>query len=334
MNDIYERLKSKGLVFDGVRGFLTKENKRILAQDAAITDPNVGIPDIMTAYLDPQVVEILLAPRNSRKILPEEQKGDWANTEAVFRTVESVGTVTAYTDYGNGAMSDTNVTYPVRQQFVGQTAIKYGDLEQARTAMAMIDLVSQKQISAATIIDAAVNKINLLGIEGMDIYGLLNDPNIPAALAPATVDGETEWSAKTTAAIYDDILSLYGQVIGASQGNVDQNADFVLAVPPAVSVQLGKATDYNVSVWDMVKRYAPNTEMVNIPELHSDTAGDSVMLVARKVNGMDTGVFGYGDKMRALRIVPFSSYYEQKFAFGTYGCILFYPFAVAKMTGV
>lgn len=329
-----EQLKAVGITFDGARRFITAKNRDALAQDAMITSPNAGVPAIFTSYVDSKVIEILLAPRNAKAIFPEVKKGDWTDDYMVFRTVESTGTVTPYSDFGNGASADVNVAFPTRQQYVGQTSIKYGDLEQARTSRAMIDLVSQKQISAATIIDTAANKIDLLGIDGMSIYGLINDPNIPAALTPASVGGETAWSAKTTTDIYADVLALFKQIITASNGLVSPNDEFVLAVAPGSAVELGKATDFNVSVWDMVKKYAPNTEMVQLPELASDTTGDSVMLIARSVAGNATGELGYGDKMRALRLVPFSSFYEQKFAFGTYGCILYYPFAVAKMTGV
>lgn len=330
-----KRMNEKGIFFDSAKHFITEKNRAQLAADAALaTAPNAGVPAVFTSYVDSKVIEILLAPHNAKKIFPEVQKGDWSNDYAVFRTVESTGEVTPYSDFGNGAAADVNVDFPTRQQYVGQTTIKYGDLEQARTARAMIDLVSQKQISAATVIDNAVNKIDLLGVEGMSIYGLINDPNIPAALTPAAVDAKTAWSDKTTAQIYADVLSLFKQVISASNGLVSPNDEFALAVSPAASVELGKATDYNISVWDMIKKYAPNCEMVTLPELASDTSGDSVMLIAKRVNGNPTGELGYSDRMRAMRIVPQSSYFEQKFAFGTYGALVYYPFAIAKMTGV
>ena len=329
-----EQMRNAGIIFDGAEHFITEDNRNMLAQDAMITAPNAGVPAVFTSYVDSKIIEILLAPKRSREILPEAKKGDWTNDFAIFRTVEATGTVTPYSDYGNGASADVNIGFPTREQFIGQTTITYGDLEQERTARAMLDLVSRKQISAATIIDTAENKINLLGVEGMEIYGLINDPNIPAALTPAEVDSQTAWTEKNTQAIYDDILSLYGQIISASKGNVSQNDSFALCVSPTASVLLGKATDFNVSVKKMLLDYAPNTKIVVLPELESKTSGDSVMLVAQKVMGNDAGQFGYSEKIRAMRLIPKTSSYEQKFAFGTYGCVLYYPFAVAKMTGV
>lgn len=332
--NVMDKLKAAGITFDGARYFITDKNRDLLAQDAAVTPPNAGVPAVFTSYVDTKAIEVLLAPWNATKIFPEVKKGDWTTEYAVFRTLEAVGTVTPYTDFGNGAASDVNVGFPTRQQYVGQTTIKYGDREQAVTSRAMVDLVSAKQQSAAKVIRTAQNKIYLNGIEGMSIYGLINDPNIPAALTPASVDGVTAWSGKTTRQIYDDILSLYKQVITASKGQLDQNSEYVLALSPTASVELGKATDYNVSVQDMILQYAKNTTTVVLPELESATAGDSVMLIATSVAGFPTAELAFGEKMRAMRIVPFSSYYEQKLAFSSYGCVLYYPFAVAKMTGV
>lgn len=333
--DNFQKLKEKGIIFDSVKHFITEKNRSQLANDAVLSTPaNSGVPGIFTNYLDSKIIDILLSPRNARQIFPETKKGDWTTDYAVFRTVEPVGDVTPYTDYGNGASADTNVAYPTRQQYVGQTTIKYGDLEQERSARAMIDLVSQKQTAAATVIDMASNKIDLLGIEGMAIYGLLNEPNIPTALTPTSVGGKTAWSDKSTKDIYNDILKLFKQIITASQGMVNQTDNFVLAVAPGTAVELGKATDYNVSVWDMVKKYAPNVEIVTLPELASSTSGDSVMLIAKQVQGIPTAELGYSEKMRAMRLVPYSSYYEQKFVFGSYGAIVYRPFAIAKMTGV
>ena len=331
----FDKIRAKGIVFDGAKHFINDKNRDQLANDAAlVTEPNAGVPGIFTNYIDEKIIDILLAPRNARAIFPEIKKGDWTNDFAVFRTVESVGTTTPYTDYSEGATADVNIGYPTRQQYIGQTNIKYGDLEQERTARAMIDLVSQKQTAAATVIDIAANKIALLGIEGQSIYGLLNDPNIPPALTPAAVDGKTAWADKSTTAVYNDVLALFKQIITALKGLVSPNDAFVLAVAPGTAVELGKATDFNVSVWDMLKKYAPNLELVTLPELSSDNAGDSVMLIAKQVQGLPTGEIGYGEKMRAMRLIPDSSYYKQKFVFSSYGTVIYRPFAIAKMTGV
>lgn len=93
-------------------------------------------------------------------------------------------------------MADVNPTYPVRQQYVFQTNIRYGDRELDYAAKARLQLAARKQRAAATTIDIAQNKYNLLGVENMEIYGLLNEPNRPAAITPGMVKAATLGSSK------------------------------------------------------------------------------------------------------------------------------------------
>lgn len=329
------KMRDKGIIFNDAKALITPENMNRIARDAAlVTGVNAGVPAVMTTYVDPMIVEILTAPTNAREIFGEVKKGDWTDSHAVFKAIEPTGESTPYTDYGNGAMADVNVTYPVRENYIAQTHIRYGEREMAVSGRAAINLASEKQRSAATIINREQNKFYLLGVEGKEIYGLLNDPNLPEALTPATVNtSDTLWEDKTTQQIYDDILAMASALFKNSQGLIDEKSDLVLAVPPTVSVLLGKATDFNVSVKDMLTKYFDNIKFVTLPELAA-SSGNTVMLIARSVQGQPTAQLAYSEKMRAFQLIPNTSSWEQKFAFGTYGCILYRPFAVASMTGV
>ena len=329
------KMRDKGIIFNSAKALITPENMNRIARDAAlVTGVNAGVPAVMTTYVDPMIVEILTAPTNAREIFGEVKKGDWTDSHAVFKAIEPTGESTPYTDYGNGAMADVNVTYPVRENYIAQTHIRYGEREMAVSGRAAINLASEKQRSAATIINREQNKFYLLGVEGKSIYGLLNDPNLPEALTPATVNtSDTLWEDKTTQQIYDDILAMASALFKNSQGLIDEKSDLVLAVPPTVSVLLGKATDFNVSVKDMLTKYFDNIKFVTLPELAA-SRGNTVILIARSVQGQPTAQLAYSEKMRAFQLIPNTSSWEQKFAFGTYGCILYRPFAVASMTGV
>ena len=329
------KMRDKGIIFNDAKALITPENMSRIARDAAlVTGVNAGVPAVMTTYVDPMIVEILTAPTNAREIFGEVKKGDWTDSHAVFKAIEPTGESTPYTDYGNGAMADVNVTYPVRENYIAQTHIRYGEREMAVSGRAAINLASEKQRSAATIINREQNKFYLLGVEGKSIYGLLNDPNLPEALTPATVNtSDTLWEDKTTQQIYDDILAMASALFKNAQGLIDEKSDLVLAVPPTVSVLLGKATDFNVSVKDMLTKYFDNISFVTLPELAA-SSGNTVMLIARSVQGQPTAQLAYSEKMRAFQLIPNTSSWEQKFAFGTYGCILYRPFAVASMTGV
>lgn len=326
--------QDKGFILPGQRAWIQANNREQLVRDAAmITAPNSGVPVEYTAYLDPLVIEILTAPRNAREIYPEVKKGDWATSYSKFQLDEYTGQTQPYTDYGNAGQSDVNPTFPSRQQYIFQTTIQYGDYEQAVTSMAKINLAARKQQAAARTIDIDSNKFYLLGVAGREIYGLLNEPNLPPALTPA---GTTpSWDSKDTKAIYNDVLALYESLVEKSQGLINIDSDLVLALPPSRMVLLGKATDFNVSVQDMLDKYFRNKlKFVSLPELYSATAGNTILMTARDIIGTPTAQFGFSEKMRMGRVIPELSSFKQKIVGTTYGCILYRPFGVATMIGV
>lgn len=331
--EYFALMREKGIVFDGAKDFISG-NLDKLAQDAMVTSANAGVPAVLTAYVDPAVVRILTAPRNAREIFGEVKKGDWTTSAAIFKAVEHTGVTEAYTDYGNGGNADVNVVYPERDNYVFQTTIRYGEREMAVSGRAALDLASEKQISAANIIDVDANKFYLKGVAGKRIYGLLNDPNLNASISPATVRTSVIlWSAKTTLEIYDDCLALFSELAQNSNGRIDEKSDLVFAAPPAIMVMLSKSTEYGISVMDMLKKYFTNIKFVTLPELKSGDT-NSVLMAAREVDGSPVAQLAYSDKMRAFQLIPEGSSYRQKFAAGTYGCILMRPFAVQIMSGV
>ena len=322
----------KGISMDGAIGFLTEDARRRLAMDAAlVTSPNVGVPAAISAFLDPKTIEILLAPRNASLIFKEVKKGDWANSHAMFKTLELTGGTTPYSDHGKGASADVNINFPTREQYVFQTNIEYGLREQAVTALAMIDLASQKQRSAATTIAIDANKFNLFGVEGREIYGLLNDPNLP----PADVAAASWASATDPLDIYNDVLEMYAQLENQSNGLIDSNSELILVVSPDCNVWLKKPNEHGMTPFKLIEDNFADLKVVVLPEMRpAGQEPSAVMLLAKTILGEPVAEFAFGEKYRALQLIPQVSYWEQKVVASTYGCILYRPFAVALKTGV
>ena len=336
MNPTFEQAKRYGFIFPGARMWVTPENRARIAQDAAlITTPNTTVPAELLAYIDPMVIEILTAPRRAREIFGEEKKGDWTTPYMKWRVDEMTGKTEPYSDYANGTTSGVNSEWQTRVQYVFQTSITYGDFEVDMSSTAKVNLAASKQRAAANVIDIDQNRFYLLGVAGKEIYGILNDPNLPAAItAGATgTGGSTKWADKTTVQIYNDVLALFAQLSEQSSGLIDKDTPLKLCLSPELAVRLGAATDFNVSVLDMLKRYFTRIDIVTVPELHSMTAGETMFLIAPEVNGQRSGTLAFGEKMRAGRVVPDLSSFRQKFVGTTYGGIVLMPFAFGQMTG-
>lgn len=332
----FQQAKQYGFNFPQARAWMTGD-RNALARDAAlITTPNSTVPAELLAYIDPMVVEILTAPRRAREIFPEMKKGDWTTPYAKWRMDEVTGSTQPYSDYANGTTSGVNSQWATRQQYLFQTSITYGDLEVAMSGVAKLNLASAKQKAAATVLDIDANKFALNGVAGREVYGILNDPNLPAAItAAATGTGSsTKWEDKTTVNIYNDVLALFSELATQSEGLIDQDSALKLCLSPGMAVKLGAATDFNVSVKDMIMKYFPNLTIITVPELASTSAGETVMMLAEEVNGTPVGYIGFGEKIMAGRIVPDMSSFRQKYVGTTYGGVVLQPYAIASMTGV
>ena len=337
MKPTFEQAAQYGFVFPNARMWLSPENRARIAEDAAlVTTPNTTVPAELLAYIDPMVIEIMTAPRRAREIFGEEKKGDWTTPYAKWRADEMTGRTEPYSDYANGTTSGVNSEWQTRPQYIFQTSITYGDLEVAMSSAAKVNLAASKQRAAANVIDIDQNRFYLLGVAGKEIYGILNDPNLPDAItAGATGTGSsTKWADKTTTQIYNDILALFAELSSQSSGLIDRDTPLKLCLSPEMAVRLGAAMDFNVSVLDMLTRYFSNIGIVTVPELHSMTAGETVFLIAPEVNGQKSGLLAFGEKIRALRVIPDMSSFRQKYVGTTYGGIVLMPFAFAQMTGM
>lgn len=322
----------------GFRAFNSQANRDRLVHDAALqTAPSTTVPIEYLIFLDPQVIEILTSPLRARELFGEQRYGDWTTPAAKFGAKEFTGSVQPYTDFGQSRTAGVNYAWMDRDNFLFQTVIEYGDLEQAVTSQARLNLAADKQTAAAWTIDRAANRFSIFGVAGKRIYGILNDPNLPASMTPTVVDtNKVKWTDKTTAQIYNDILAMFTQLQTQSASRIDERSALKLAVAPEVNALLAKATDFNVSVMDMLRKYFSRLEVVVLPELHDATAGNTAMLIATDFEDSvsNANILGFSEKFRAGRVVPDLSSFSQKIVAGTYGFILRQPFAIVTMKGM
>ena len=319
------------------RGWIEPGAMDMLAKDAAlVTIPNAAVPAELLAYYDPRIIDIVTWPRKAREIAGEVQKGDWTTPYAKFRVNELTGSTQPYSDFGDSRTSGVNYNWIPREQYVFQTLIQYGDFEEAASAAAKIQYSADKQRAAAYVIDVDANLFYLVGVQGRDIYGLLNEPNLYPAIAPlpSGAGGSVLWADKSTQQIYEDVLYLFAELVTQGDGWIDRDTSLTLAISPAAAVQFGKATDYNVSVYEMLGKYFKALKIVTLPELADDSSGQMIRLSADDLAGNPTEELAYSDKIRAGRIVPEVSSFKQKWTSTTYGAIIYYPQAVATMRGI
>lgn len=323
-----------------------------LAMDAIpaiVTSANSGVPAFLTTMIDPAVFKILFAPNRAAIILGEVRKGTWLDETAMFPTVEHTGEVSSYGDFAESGRANVNTNWPQRQAYLFQTIKEYGDRELERAGLARINWVSEIDQGAATILNKFSNLTYFFGVAGLQNYGLLNDPALNASLTPATkAAGTARWfttggSINATAnEVFNDIQSIFFQLIGQTQGLVEADTKMVLAMSPASEVALTATNTFNVNVFDLLKKNFPSirfetavqygTTSTSNPQ--GQSAGNLVQLIAEEIEGQDTGYCAFNEKMHAQPIVRQLSSFRQKVLAGTWGTVLRQPFAVASMIGV
>ena len=346
-----EKLKAKGIsivdakgvmAYDSVNGHIkTNFEKTKLAMDSALqTTPNIAFPASFFQYIDPQIVEVLFAVTNANKLAPEVKQGTWEQEFYSFPVEEVAGDVTAYSDRTENVTTTVNYEFPVRELARFQTVIEYGDLEADKANASKIALQSRKQLASANIIARKQNQFYLYGVSGKQNYGLLNDPNLNASIAPITIGANTTWSAKTTAdptnagnIVYNDILKLWGELTSKNGGNISQNEHIILAVSNSVVSYLSMPNQFGLTAEKILKDNFPNIEIVQLPEL-STNAGEEIKMIVPNLYGIDTANVAYADKFRAGRVIPEVSQFKQKVVGTSWGAIIRRPSLIATMLGV
>ena len=355
--NLFEKSKARGISSPYAQGFMAydevdgkirvdyEKTAKMLAQDAALTTAaNVGIPSALVTYIDPTVTEILFSAMNAGRLAPEVKKGDWSDKYMRFNVTEYSGSVTPYSDHGENIASDVNIESPERENFVFQTVIRYGDLEEATVARQRLSLASEKQKAAATILAKAHNKFYLYGVAGKKTYGLLNDPNLPVSASPnsITIGGNTysTWAdkaghdaANASNHVYNDVLKLWNTLCANNGGNIDADSPIVLAVSNARASYLNALNTYGLSAAKMLKDNFPNIVIVQLPEL-STGAGEMMYMIVPELFASQTAELAYSEKMRLSRVVPEMSAFKQKAVGGTWGAIIKRPSLIQTMTGI
>lgn len=299
---------------------------------------NGGIPAIVSTFIDPEIVRTIFAKQKAVDILGEKKKGAWAQDTLMIQRVEQSGDVVSYDDYSEQGANQVTSHWENRQVFRYQTMVTYGELEQERYGLAMLPYVAEKQRAAAWTMNQAQNQFYFYGVSGLLNYGILNDPDLPAPVTPATVDGATLWSAKQVVDIYNDILALYADLVernnGAVGDGVDMASPLVLAMSPKASVWFKRANEvFGNTVEKMVKDTFPNLRVEVAPQYDTD-AGELVQMFVETAQGQNAGYCAYSEKLRAHPVITMTSSWKQKHSGTTYGAVITMPTLFAQMLGV
>lgn len=320
------------------------------AQPTSVTTPNAGVPAFFTTLVDPEIIRVLLSPNKAASILGEVQKGVWTDQTAMFQMVEQAGEVSSYGDWNYNGHATINTTFPQRQAYLYQIIIEYGELEMARAGRERLNWAAELKMAAVTILNKFQNLTYFFGVQGLQNYGLVNDPALSASLTPVTKAAPgsgTQWIKNgapnaTSNEIMLDVQSLMAQLVNQTQGLVDQQSELILAMSPATEVALMTTNTFGISARDLLTKNLPNLRIetatqygaISSTNPQGISAGSMIQLIAPRLEGMDSGYCAFNEKLRNHPLIRDLSAYKQKLTQGTWGSIIRRPVAFAQMVGV
>jgi hypothetical protein len=308
------------------------------AQPALVTTPSAGVPFFATTFVDPDVVRVLQTPNKGAEILGEKKLGDWTTTTAQFQIVENTGRVVGYGDFNDDGNTNVNTDFAFRQSFSYQTIVEYGDKATELAGLAKLNYVSEMKLSATKVMDKFADYSYHFGIAGLQSYGIINDPNLSAALTPSTkAAGGTKWVnngivVASPNEITVDVQALVAQLISQSPGYIDPAEEIVMVGPPIIALALGSTNSFGLTAQQMLDKVFKLT-VITDPR-YATAAGNLIQLWAKSYDGNDVGFCGFGEKLREFPVVRELSASKQKVAGTTFGAIIKYPLAAAQMLGV
>lgn len=303
----------------------TAADKARIAQDSAmITAPNAGVLAMFTTYVDPEAVRVLFAPQRLTEIFPEVQKGDWTTTDMTFPVVEVGGKPTTYGDWNQNGTTTANANFEHRQPYTYQQFIRLGERELAMYGTANLNWTSEMQVGISEALLRQAHEIYAYGVDGLQNYGILNDPNLLPSLPIANA-----WNFEDPLTILKDVQAIFKQLVKQSAGLVRRDDNLVLIMSPDQETHLSTTNQYGLNAYEMIKKAYPNIEIETVNEYQTAT-GEVVQMILRKYNGSDTVQLGYTEKMRVHPMVQHASGWEQKRSQGNYGAIIRRPIFISS----
>lgn len=315
-------------------------NRLYLANDAQpvpSTITNGGIPAIVAGGIDPNVIKTIFAPTRADEIYGERKVSAWEEDYRLIGRSEYSGEAASYGDYNDNGTNQVNVQWENFRQYRYQSLISYGDLEEKRYGLALINYVSEKQNAIANTLNIVRNKFAFYGVQNV-CHGFLNDPSLPAPITPSSVKGATTWEGKSIQERYNDILALYKDLVARTNGAIGDGVDMAsplkLVLSNQSSVYLKSANEsFNTSLEDMIRKAFPNMVIETAPQFSTE-AGELVQMFLPSWGGQQSCYSGFSEKYRAHPVITHHSSWSQKVSAGTYGAIITQPMFFAQMLGI
>lgn len=312
---------------------------------AMVTTPNVNAPFGALAYIKPQAVEVLTAPRVADRLAAPSKNGKWGDEIVNIKVREYTGT----TSPDDGMTSDVlqaKVNYDNVTRGVYYYATSWTSNDRAESSAGAFNENYRADNAEAAMRTLAIDRnkffFNGVSYKGLahPVTGLLNDSALSAYTTVPTVGSNTTWATKAPEDIANDITTAYSALVAQSNGIVAEGIErgagkLVLAVASTSEPQLRRNNNYGKSAAAMLKEtYGDKLEIVGVPQFHNADSSSDVFYLIYRENGYETILNSYVEMARAYPLFVKDSVVEQKISAATSGAIVQYPMFIVRYNGL
>lgn len=316
------------------------QDKGYLTQDALpFTPNNVGLPAGILTQLSTETILNILSERSAEKITGSRTKVlDWADEDFYLPLIERTGQTTPYSDFGQARVAGINTNFNRHGHYRFSSRLTIGNLEEEQLSKAKINAY---ELKVSAVMEALEVEANRAAFEGYAdntsgqylVYGILNNPNLPAFQASAkTIDNMD----------FDEIMAFFGgavaQLTSQTGNNINPNTKIKAAISARRFAYLSSVvTTFGYSVKEAIEKAFPNIEFVSVFEFESANNGqDVIYFIGESFAGgtEKTLDLGFSELFRQSNIVLGEEFRSQQISSGVVGAILYKPTFIVRYTNI
>jgi hypothetical protein len=306
------------------------------AQPDLITTTSGGVPAFLLNGINPNLIKVIMAPTKIAALVDgDSKKFSWVEDTQMFNVGEYTGRVASYGDTSRDGKVGVNFNQVYRRQYRFQTHMQWGQLQLEQQGANKINYASEVSVATAKAMERYRNFTYAFGVSGLACYGLLNAPNLLAAILPTTkTAGGTTWAVATQKEIVNDVQKIVTQAITQTGQNVTIESKMRLCMSSVLQARMATVTDFNVSAMDQIKKLFPNMTIETAPEYSIAQSGEYMQLIVETLDGGWPVEMCFGEKMRMFPMEILGSFYQRKVAGSTWGTVVTQPTFIVSMYGL
>lgn len=251
-------------------------DRMVASMDSALIGPAGASGAAPLQYLQhwlPGLVRQLTTVRAIDRIAGITEAGNWYDEEVVQGVMAPVGKAELYGDSSNVPLANYGHSYETRGVVRYEQGFEVTMLAEAREAAANINMAAEKRGAATLSLEISRNRLGFYGFNSGSnrVFGLLNDPSLPAYTSAAKTYLTMTFDELTT-----EISTRLGEIMENSGGNVDSNSSYCIVLPVGHSVALTKPNNLGMTVMSWLRDNFPNVRIEYAPEFTGANGGADV----------------------------------------------------------